>query len=164
MYTFLSEINSFAVFYNITFGNIDCDEGYIRIGVLLFSDGRSEQVTWHYNNGSTLGNSKIDGVDTLFIGILCRFVVLVLYAVCIAVGAYSFPGDLVEGFVGDISGVCDHGNFLTCGVFFFLRLWKQKRKLRWWNRRLWMRRRKRSRWRNRILRVQQLSWRLQAVS
>ena len=115
----LSEINSFAVFYNITFGNIDCDEGYIRIGVLLFSDGRSEQVTWHYNNGSTLGNSKIDGVDTLFIGILCRFVVLVLYAVCIAVGAYSFPGDLVEGFVGDISGVCDHGNFLTCGVFFF---------------------------------------------
>ena len=114
----LSEINSFAVFYNITFGNIDCDEGYIRIGVLLFSDGRSEQVTWHYNNGSTLGNSKIDGVDTLFIGILCRFVVLVLYAVCIAVGAYSFPGDLVEGFVGDISGVCDHGNFLTCGVFF----------------------------------------------
>ena len=35
----LSEINSFAVFYNITFGNIDCDEGYIRIGVLLFSDG-----------------------------------------------------------------------------------------------------------------------------
>ena len=106
-------------FYNITFGNIDCDEGYIRIGVLLFSDGRSEQVTWHYNNGSTLGNSKIDGVDTLFIGILCRFVVLVLYAVCIAVGAYSFPGDLVEGFVGDISGVCDHGNFLTCGVFFF---------------------------------------------
>lgn len=37
----------------------------------------------------------------------------------IAVGAYSFPGDLVEGFVGDISGVCDHGNFLTCGVFFF---------------------------------------------
>ena len=115
----LSEINSFAVFYNITFGNIDCDEGYIRIGVLLFSDGRSEQVTWHYNNGSTLGNSEIDGVDTLFIGILCRFVVLVLYAVCIAVGAYSFPGDLVEGFVGDISGVCDHGNFLTCGVFFF---------------------------------------------
>lgn len=115
----LSEINSFAVFYNITFGNIDCDEGYIRIGVLLFSDGRSEQVTWHYNNGSTLGNSKIDGVDTLFIGILCRFVILVLYAVCIAVGAYSFPSDLVEGFVGDISGVCDHGNFLTCGVFFF---------------------------------------------
>ena len=98
----LSEINSFAV--------------YIRIGVMLFSDGRSEQVTWHYNNGSTLGNSKIDGVDTLFIGILCRFVILVLYAVCIAVGAYSFPGDLVEGFVGDISGVCDHGNFLTCVI------------------------------------------------
>ena len=75
---------------------------------LLLSNGRSKQITGHYNNGCAVCDCKLDGVDSLLVSILSGLIIFAVDTILLAVSLAGFPCDLVKGLVCNITGVCDH--------------------------------------------------------
>ena len=105
-----------AALQQIALGNVQSDE--LDVGVVAgdLGNGAAEGVAGHYDDIVALSDGQLHGCHTAGGIVGSGLVVLDFNVVVLAELHAGFPGGLVEGLVGDITVVRDHGNLVTVSL------------------------------------------------
>ena len=102
---------------DVELGHVERDELHVRILVLRAGDGAGEGIAGHHDDIVALVNGLLDHGDTVRRAVAGGLVVSELNVVFRAEGLAGFIRGLVEGLVGDVTVVRDHGDLVRSGIF-----------------------------------------------
>ncbi|KAF5081332.1 hypothetical protein DSECCO2_111390 [anaerobic digester metagenome] len=100
---------------NVTGGHVQSHELHVGIQGSGFHDGAAERVTGHHDDVIAIGHSGVHHCHTLGGGVTGGLVVVELYAVVVAERLACLVSSLVEGLVGNVTVIGDHGHAIVRG-------------------------------------------------